>query len=255
MTIKTAEIEVALTDWMGDDLKVVNAARTSFKKRQDTFREQDARLIQYLARGMPSGDYEALVSDVMRAAEEGRRDDVKKMMQRYRNTPIHFTSFAHCAATFRLKIPFFVARQLGKHQIGLVLSEVSRRYVDDEPEFYIPRPRARAANLKQGSSDAEVPRAALARLALHTSAKQARNCYQNLLLLGVAPEVARVVLTQHAMTEWTWTGSLMAMARVFMQRMDPHAQEETRQVARLMGEQMAPRFQVSWAALTEGAGG
>jgi len=111
-------MEVDLIDHMGSDLTVVNAARVSFAKESKEFSDKDEKLINYLAKHN------------------------------------HWSPFGHCSLQFRIKAPVFVARQLVKHQVGLVWNEVSRRYVDDEPEFYIPEKwRLRAENKKQGSSD------------------------------------------------------------------------------------------------------
>jgi thymidylate synthase (FAD) len=221
--MKTAEIKVELLDSMGGDLSTVNYARISFAKQVAQFREdEDGRLIKYLARNN------------------------------------HWSPFAHVQATFRLKAPIFVARQLGKHQVGLVWNEVSRRYVDGEPEFYLPETwRKRAENVKQGSMDEAV--------SIGTYAfghydvwepsdftEMALRYYQHLLEQAVCPEQARMVLPQNTMTEWVWTGSLAAFARVVNLRLDPHAQQECQEVARkidLLLRGVAPH---SWSALTKG---
>ena len=111
-----------LTDKMGSDLTVVNAARVSFKNKHRTFeQDKDEKLIKYLAKHR------------------------------------HWSPFAHCTMQFHIVAPVFVARQLVKHQVGLSWNEVSRRYVDTEVEFYVPKEwRAKADNVKQGSSDEEV---------------------------------------------------------------------------------------------------
>ena len=96
-------MDVELVDHMGDDLTVVNAARVSFGKKKEVFDFGDTRLIKFLA----------------------KHD--------------HWSPFGHCSMQFHIKAPIFVARQLVKHQVGLVWNEISRRYVDDEPEFYIPK--------------------------------------------------------------------------------------------------------------------
>lgn len=211
--MKRADIEVALLDTMGSDLDVVNAARVSFAKETEEFRDQDARLIAFLAR-------------------EG-----------------HWSPFAHCFAKFRIKAPIFVARQLVKHQVGLAWNEVSRRYVDEEPEFYIPDPRARADNVKQGSQDALVRHSAFCREVIEENTVVALASYEALLAHDVAPEIARSVLPLNTMTEWIWSGSVYAFARVAKQRLDNHAQKETSVVAQHISEALVSRFPVSWGAL------
>lgn len=228
--MKIAEMEVTLLDYMGTDLTVVNAARVSFDKESefevvgDTFEnhrhvlsEKDAKLIRYLAKHN------------------------------------HWTTFGHCFAQFRIKAPIFVARQLVKHQVGLVWNEVSRRYVDHEPEFWFPKVwRGRPeGNMKQGSSgvvDSAQPNMDINML-VQESVKYAIDTYNDLLEAGVAPEQARMVLPLNSMTEWYWSGSLAAWARVCRLRLDAHAQEETQEIAKQINEKMFSIFPVAWAAL------
>jgi thymidylate synthase (FAD) len=137
---------------------------------------------------------------------------------------------------------------LGKHQVGLVWNEVSRRYVSDEPEFYTPEVwRKAAANVKQGSSDEAVESIGTSHAFYHV----ALSAYKHLLTEGVCPEQARMVLPQSMYTEWYWTGNLYAFANVFIQRTDSHAQKETQQIAHQIGSIISPLFPVSWKALTQ----
>ena len=107
-------IECELVDSMGTDASVVNAARVSFGKRISAMSAGDEKLINYLAK-------------------HG-----------------HWSPFGHATLQFRIKAPVFVARQLVKHQVGLVWNEVSRRYVDYEPDYWMPDHwRARAEDKKQ----------------------------------------------------------------------------------------------------------
>lgn len=208
-------MEVTYLDHMGSDLTCVNAARVSFGKRKDAFDERDARLIAYLVK-------------------HG-----------------HVLPFRHPQVSFHFKAPVFVARQLVKHQVGMSWSEISRRYVTGDPEFYQPEMlRAAAADKKQGSQDVEAPYAdtntsdwrVLHRLALET--------YRVFISRGVAPEQARMVLPVSHYTEWHWTGSLLAWAQVWKQRTEAHAQRETQDCVRLIGPTMEWLFPVSWPALT-----
>ena len=203
-------MEVTLIDKMGDDLTVVNAARVSYSKVSKSFSTQDERLIKYLA-------------------------DHK-----------HWSPFAHAFLQFRIKAPVFVARQLVKHQVGLVWNEVSRRYVDDEPEFYVPTSwRGRPKNSKQGS-DGEVQ-----------TDEEYYNRYLNgcqlyyslLLNQGVAPEQARMVLPQSTMTEWIWSGSVYAFARVCNLRCKPDTQKETQDVANEIDKLADEAFPYCWKYL------
>ncbi|NOG73749.1 FAD-dependent thymidylate synthase [Roseicella sp. DB1501] len=231
-------MKATLIDKMGTDLTVVNAARVSFAK-QSSWREDDET--DWLHN--PFSDNQTL-----------RDADAKLIGYLARHN--HWTCFGHCQAQFHVKAPIFVARQLVKHQVGLVWNEVSRRYVDDEPEFWMPDQwRARPdASIKQGSGgvlDDEAQESCLW-LVDHLSA-QARTVYNDLLRTGVAPELARIVLPINAYTEWYWTGSLAAWARVCKLRLDPHAQKETRDVAQQISDAMVEAFPVSWQALVGSA--
>jgi thymidylate synthase (FAD) len=145
-----------------------------------------------------------------------------------------------------IKAPVFVARQLVKHQVGLTWNEVSRRYVDTEVEFYEPTEwRLAAENKKQGSSDETVE------YSISPAHKFAKQCYENMLDLGIAPEMARMVLPQSMMTEWYWSGTLYAFARVCNLRCKPDAQVETQMVANQIDEQASDLFPTSWKALRD----
>lgn len=204
-------MEVTLIDHMGSDLSVVNAARVSFaKEHKELDGEKDERLIRFLA----------------------QHD--------------HWSPFGHASLQFHIKAPVFVARQLVKHQVGLVWNEVSRRYVDDEPEFYEPKEwRLRADDKKQGSSDETIE------YSIAPAMMYIKECYTNLLSAGVAPEMARMVLPQNMMTEWYWSGTLMAFARVCNLRCAPDTQAETRIIANKIKEQTQKLFPISWKYLTE----
>lgn len=214
-------IEATYIEHMGSDLSVVNAARVSFGKKSELecidmvkgkyiLSHKDDKLIQYLAKHK------------------------------------HISPFGHCFASFHIKAPIFVARQLVKHKF-LRWNEISRRYVDDEPEFYVPDVwRGRSADKKQGSEGVVNLERPL--LAAHVTAAEQ---YEELLDAGVAPEQARMVLPQSTMTEWYWSGSLDAFADMCNLRCKSDTQEETRQVAQQIDRKMIELFPVSWDALTE----
>ena len=207
-------MKVALIDSMGTDLTVVNTARVSFDKHHEEFTKGDEKLIAYLAK-------------------HG-----------------HWTPFGHPQLQFRISAPIFVARQLVKHQVGLVWNEVSRRYVDEMPHFYIPSQwRGRAEDKKQGSSKETVDlnfTITDAVIDLHTNALA---LYRQLLDAKIAPEQARLVLPQSMYTEWYWTGSLYAFARVCNLRTSEDAQEETKEVASMISNLISPKFPISWKYL------
>ena len=223
-------MKVNYIDHMGSDLRVVNAARVSFDKVSTWERVSD------------NDPYEAAIVDVL------SKKDVKLIQYLAKHN--HWTPFGHCQATFRIKAPIFVARQLGKHQVGMVWNEVSRRYVDNEPEFYEPEVwRKRADNVKQGSSDEEFHDGDLVWLDNHV--KGLKTIYLKLVDKGCCPEQARMVLPQSMYTEWYWTGSLAAWARVCRLRLDPHTQRETQEVAKMLDKEMVKLYPISWKALME----
>ena len=241
--MKIAPIKVDHVDHMGSDLSVVNAARVSFDKTSEWEKVPKDPIIY----GENEGTWNEL-----------SERDAKLIAYLAKNN--HWSPFAHTSIQLRVKAPIFVARQLVKHQVGGVWNEVSRRYVDSEPEFYFSDAwRGRPTDgAKQGSSgvvdkvlsyvEGEFCYANPKTLATHAT-KVCLDQYQALLEGGVAPEQARMILPQNTMTEWIWTGSLMFFARVCTQRLDPHAQAETAEVARQIANIVRPLFPVSWVAL------
>ena len=220
-------IEVTYIDHMGSDLSVVNAARVSFGKKSEALGE------------VGIGDDPIMVPVL-------HDNDVRLI--RYLAKHKHKSPFNHAFATFHVKAPIFVARQLVKHEY-MPWNEISRRYVDDEPEFYVPDVwRGRSADKKQGS-DGEVTVPVVARTLYGSQVE----VYQSLLQCGVAPEQARMVLPQSTMTEWYWSGSLDAFADMCNLRCKSDTQAETRVVAQQIDRKMLELFPVSWDALTENA--
>lgn len=243
-----------LIDYMGDDLRVVNSARVSFDKESWyaneeawlefdeslTITEQDQKLISYLAK-------------------HG-----------------HWTPFSHVMITMRETVPIFVARQRFKHMVGFTYNEISRRYVDNPPEFYKPAEwRGKPINAKQGSSDevinlkhwdfthsrkpkhisehkriweetfpnepwnpinGETEVDGSIHDALNAFYEDVEVLYDNLINAGVAPEQARMILPQSMYTSYYCTGSLAAWARAYKLRSDEHAQKEIRDLAKQWGD-------------------
>jgi thymidylate synthase (FAD) len=206
-------MEVTLVDKMGTDLSVVNAARVSYSKESKTFTVKDEKLIKYLA------EHE------------------------------HWSPFAHASMQFRIKAPVFVARQLVKHQVGLVWNEVSRRYVDYPPELYKPDAwRGRPMNSKQGS-DGTVELGQTIDHNLETTMQSCLILYNTMIEKGVAPEQARMVLPQSMMTEWYWSGTVYAFARVCNLRCKPDTQKETQDVANQIHALADEAFPYCWMYL------
>ena len=218
-------IEVTYKGHMGNDLTVCNAARVSFGKETEW-------------------DYEE--SDAYSFKQHLKTKD-RKLIQ-YLAKHKHISPFGHCFASFHIKAPVFVARQLVKHKF-LRWNEISRRYVDSEPEFYVPDVwRGRSADKKQGSSG-KVESMIFNSIFLSNN-KSVVN-YNKLLEEGVCPEQARMVLPQSMMTEWYWSGSLDAFADMCALRCKPDTQAETAEVAWEIDCNMVKLFPVSWRALRE----
>lgn len=232
----TNQIKVTYVDHMGSDLSVVNAARVSFGKKSEweqhmedhisfhkvvnTLSDRDTKLITYLAKHK------------------------------------HLSPFGHSFASFHVKAPIFVARQLVKHKF-LRWNEISRRYVDDEPEFYIPEVwRGRSEAKKQGSSNKTIEFLRMQGFGEQTvydgvfkHQMHSLDLYRDMLTAGVCPEQARMVLPQSTMTEWYWSGSLDAFANMCALRCKEDTQYETRLVADQINEEMLKLFPVSWEML------
>ena len=217
---------VDLIDHMGSDLSVVNAARVSFDK------ESNWEAIPF------AGPTEGVLQD----------KDIKLI--KYLAKHNHWTPFGHGSAQFRIKAPIFVARQLMKHQVGLVWNEVSRRYIKTDPEFWSPDYwRQSADNVKQGSSEDATPSQNIVDHMYIDATRHCFDAYKAMLDIGVCPEQARSVLPQSMLTEWYWSGTLMAFARVYNLRTTRDAQLETKEVTIEIGKHMRNLFPESWAAL------
>ena len=238
--MKIVDISVELIDYMGNDLSVVDAARVSFAK------ESDWEIVQN-EKGSPEVTITLKESD--------------KKLIKYLAEHNHWSPFSHAFASFRIKAPIFVARQLVKHTVGLAWNEVSRRYVDNEPEFYLPEYwRKRAESVKQGSSDEPINLEGEFNNFMWTEGdlfypeditKFSSLCYKYLLKSGVCAEQARMILPQNTMTEWIWSGSLYAFARVCNLRLDSHTQRATQEVTQLIDKDMKEIFPVSWSVLVK----
>ena len=210
-------IKVQLVNVAGGDLSIVNSARVSFAKEVAMVSQSDERLIRYLAKHQ------------------------------------HMTPFRHNFIQLRCSVPLFLARQLMKHQAGLTWNEVSRRYVDDLPEFYSIGPRGWRARpedgIKQGSGDlhANSEYYNIEYKKLETAAK---NLYVKMINGGVAPELARTILPQSMLVEFIWSGNLLAFSHVYNLRAGEGAQVEAKLFAEKLDEQIKPEFPIGWESLT-----
>ena len=213
-----ADMKVELLESAGGDLSIVNSARVSFNKETEELEGKDEKLIKYLAKHK------------------------------------HMTPFRHNYIKVRCKVPVFLARQLMKHQAGLSWNEVSRRYVDEGVEFYVPEEwRLRPDDsIKQGSGETlGEDRNKVLDHEYNRFLGDALQFFTAMVGRGeIAPEMARMVLPQSMMVDFIWTGNLLAFAHVYNLRAGEGAQKEAQDFAKLLGEAIAPEFPVGWAALT-----
>ena len=263
-------MKVEYIDHMGNDLSVIRAATASFAKDPVEWDEKKhPRLIKYLARGMTQAELKELVESLEHIPNHingwvARKRFVADSLDQYRHTPTHWSPFAHTAITLRLKAPIAIHAQMMKHAVGFAHNTVSRRYVSDTPEVFVPEFReAPQGNIKQGSGD-NITEVVLKDSGggLHTMSgiklqegykAMVDVCigfYEAVIEGGVAPEQARFILPQGVMTEWVSTGSLYAWARFYNLRTDPHAQKEIQDLAKMVGEIIEPLYPHSWKALT-----
>jgi thymidylate synthase (FAD) len=221
-------IKVTYIDHMGSDLSVVNAARVSFGKKSE-------------ALGTSGVEGEPMTPIL---------NDPDKRLIKYLAKHKHMSPFGHAFASFHIKAPIFVARQLVKHKF-LRWNEISRRYVDDDPEFYMPDEwRDKSADKKQGSGGKSQSQY-FPNIYVKEVADKALGDYKKMLVQGICPEQARMVLPQSTMTEWYWSGSLDAFADMCRLRITPDTQYESKRVALGVDKEMLKLFPISWKALEE----
>ena len=244
--IEIKPISVEFIDKMGDDKRVANCAKVSFAKwDEEPINERDKSLLTYLATGLPNSE----------------RDNWEAMAKAH----THFSPFCHVFLSIRVQAPFFLARQLVKHQVGLSWNEESRRYIKSDIDLWMPDVVHKApAHAKQGASD-EIHNSMIwvgcdddgdfhndALVAIQDCSAESINMYYRLIDAGVAPEEARIVLPLNAMTTWIWSGSLLAFNRIYQLRKDSHAQGAAREFAGKLGAILYEHFPYSMRALNYG---
>lgn len=278
------QIKVEYIDHMGDDLMVVNAARTSFGKESEwtwdgidrpltdlpvgevyngaghkrVLKPEDTNLIRYLATGYRTGEWDEFLFEIIEtvisnagstAGVMAIKEELTTLLHTYKRRAQHWAPFAHPHLSLRMKLPMFLARQFVKHQVGGVWSEESRRYISDEPGVWFPDEwHTRPDDIKQGSEGVH-PESVLWGQAAAEHTKNALSFYMQAVSSDVAPEEARIVLPLNTMTTVTWTGSLLFWSRVCNLRVDSHAQLAAQELGRQIADIVRPRYPVSWAAL------
>lgn len=277
-----SDIEVELQYWSGDDLAVIKAAKESFNRKADweyasddwidnpkphsdgwhlagrgqgdygyrRLKPRDQDLLRMLARGMGKQEYADLIR---RVAVSQNVEEVESLMWKFRHTTPHLAPFGHCFATFRFRAPVFVMRHIVKHEY-IRISELSMRYVRGMPQYFKPKSwRSMAEDVKQGSGGVLDAGTQQILYENHDFVyDEDKDGYEGALGLGLCPEQARIHLRLCHMTEGTLSGSMDAIAGIVTKRLDPHAQEETREFARQIDKQMFVPYPLAWAALTEG---
>lgn len=270
------DIKVELKYWSGDDLAVIKAAKESFNRKADweylecqdceykgkstycpmcdgdickgVLKPRDQDLLRMLARGMGKDEYAELLEKVR---VENDPAAIESLMWKFRHTTPHLAPFGHCFATFRFRAPVFVMRHIVKHEY-IRISELSMRYVRGMPDYYKPKSwREVADNVKQGSGGGHEFQDGW-NTHLELSYKEDKWNYEDDLNNDLCPEQARTFLRLCHMTEGTLSGSMDAISGIVTKRLDPHAQEETREFARQIDAQMFKPYPMAWAALTEG---
>jgi len=216
-------MKVELIETAGGDLSIVNSARVSFDKESEL---------------------------VLAVGEKPRLSDRDVKLIKYLANHEHMTPFRHNFIQLRCSVPLFLARQLMKHQAGLTWNEVSRRYVDDVPEFYEPkewrdRPKE---GIKQGSGKVSESTKEWTGYYVEHIDKSVR-LYTDMLVNGIAPEMARMVLPQSMMVDFIWSGNLLAFSHVYNLRSGEGAQVEAREFAEMLDKVIKPEFPVGWDAL------
>lgn len=259
-------MQVSYINHMGDDLEIANAARVSFNKESKWLRSSsltdyegviyqkgnkvlpkgDVSLINFLARGCTTEEWDGLLEAVLVAKS---KEEAEELLCLVKQMPLHWTPFAHTAIKLRMSAPIVIRTHCFKHKQGFVENEVSRRYVSTEPNYFNPKFRSRPeGNIKQGSAGLHEDQEQWNQM-YNEHMDNSSKLYNEMIAAGIAPEQARMSVPQSMMTDWIWTGNLSSYARFCKQRMGSHAQNESTDIAKLVSDIIEPLFPVSWAAL------
>ncbi|WP_025642070.1 FAD-dependent thymidylate synthase [Schnuerera ultunensis] len=221
---------VRLVDTLGSDLTIVNAARVSYAKESLELDDKDRRLINFLA-----------------------RED-------------HTSPFRHAILQFEVYAPLMVARQWWKYIVGSAhqegvgdslnaWNESSRRYITEEPLFYIPEKnqwRSKPENSKQGSGKPiEWELGEKYTKSLMEYIDLGERLYNEALEDGICAEQARLFLPAYGMyVRWYWTASLQSVVHFINQRIQSDAQKEIQEYAKAILILAKESFPVSLEAIS-----
>lgn len=247
-------IQAKYLDHMGTDLSVINAARISFSQDDYGNLQPEPRteaqilgLLNFLARGMQTGDWENTLCNLSEGVE-----NPEELLKRIRHTPVHWAPFAHTCISVKCSAPVPIRTQAFKHKIGMVENEESRRYISSVPEIYIPDTLRSIpqGSIKQGSHGKH--HASGYWLKKYTEQiNSAVDLYTRMINDGICPEQARLVLPQGAIVNWVWTGNLYSFANFYLLRSDSHAQHEVQILAESIDSIVRPLFPKAWSALVD----
>ncbi len=163
--------------------------------------------------------------------EDKKKFLLKKLMFEHAGNPT--SSFEFVNFLFEVKCPIFVARQWFRHRIGSY-QEISRRYVKDNLEFFIPE------DLNEKLKEEYI--------------KLCENCksfYEKLVKSGVRKEVARGILPVSLYTVFYWQVNLRSLINFLKVRLDKHAQKEIREYAKTILELVEPYCPIVISLLKE----
>lgn len=209
---------VEIKEIHGSDLSIVNNARVSFGKESLELTEKDSKLINYLAKHK------------------------------------HVSPFRSSSILFHIKLPIFVMRQYVKHRMGVEINEISGRYVEfNENEYYVPENfRYQSKDNKQGSAgNFDQITNEIALKSYRYIHAQAFDLYHSYLEMGMAKEMARMILPVSVYTEIRVNMSLEAMVHFIKLRTESHAQLEIQQYGNAIKELALEAFPISMKALLE----
>jgi len=237
-------------DWFNYPIPNLDQSASNTLARVPKLKPADERLIQFLARGCRSGQWNELIKDLTQGFLQDAEADA--LLKYVKKMPTHWTPFGHQVIKLKMQAPVPIRTQCFKHKIGLVENEESRRYISSTPELFVPEFRsAPEGDIKQGSGGIH-PDNELWKSLYEIRCHRAIAMYEDMIAAGVAPEQARFVLPQGVLVNWVWTGSLYAFAEFYNKRSDRgHAQGEIADLADQINPIMEVLFPVSWKALTQ----
>ena len=215
---------VRLVNSMGSEVDIANAARVSYDKEVYAIKDSDKRLINFLI------------------------------------SHRHDSTLRHNVMSFEIYAPLMVARQWWKHHVGSThveeqngWNESSRRYITEEPVFYIPEFdewREKAHHSKQGSgAPVSKDTGVMATKLMQAHAQKCLELYDDAMARGISAEQARMFLPAYSMyVRWRWTASLNAILSFLELRQGETAQDEITQYANAVATFVEGQYPITMEA-------